>query len=810
MGGLLTKCKCTSISEPPYIDVDIDVDQAVDSMVTSQQVDTSNNQELQPEKDLYSTSIAETLNSFRFQKLFTDFTINVDGSLFSVHKNVLAASCTFFKDLFNASEDICYEMSNVEPFAVEEVLNFLYIGKCRLHQQNAASVLHVARILGLHDLQEASEKYISVLEKKSLISHISFVSREDSILPAIQEFQLEGLFCDITLTTSCGRVIPVHKNVLTAVSCYFQGLFRSDMKEVHEGNVDFGIIDESVVVELLSFIYSGKISITFDNVRSLLQACDYLLMESLKTTIDEFLKDSLTVSNFWQLFALAKHCDGLSEITKGISKMVLNSYWEITKSDEFLEITEADMRVFLSNDEIVSSEAEMLESLIRWYKNSKQQREVSFKSLLRLIHMPSIPDLYLKFLAEKEGVDELRSCTGHRLKAEIPLDDIKRTAHFYNLALFGITRDSRRYIWYWLPFAGPWSFITFVQHPSCFLRSSPLLYANDAIYLHEYTNAQVQLTFVSNPLSCRHFGTMGSVSFTESTGRVPTSTEDSITVALSEYIYFLGGNTHHEIISTVQRYNMKTRFWDCVSSMQELRYHHFAVSYKDRYIYVFGGVDRVACWGRIYKSTVERYDPEENCWSYVASMHQPRCDGLASVLTDKIFVTGGIKRTCEIYDPLTDEWQLCSFQFNTAYTLKPLRLKELKDAGTFCEVMSCSDDSNEDSRDVNLTLESEELDPIGLKMRLPRDEKCYDHEHVYSPALTYYNGVIIVFNFSSFSKRNLRTLKLPVYFVDPETGNFRILYSLSSWPDSDARGIVMPLSRKDMIKAVKDYPGNKT
>ena len=91
-------------------------------------------------------------------------------------------------------------------------------------------------------------------------------------------------------------------------------------------------------------------------------------------------------------------------------------------------------------------------------------------------------------------------------------------------------------------------------------------------------------------------------------------------------------------------------------------------------------------------------------------------------------------------------------------------------------------------------------------MRLPRDEKCYDHEHVYSPALTYYNGVIIVFNFSSFSKRNLRTLKLPVYFVDPETGNFRILYSLSSWPDSDARGIVMPLSRKDMIKAVKDLP----
>ena len=221
------------------------------------------------------------------------------------------------------------------------------------------------------------------------------------------------------------------------------------MKEVHESSIDFSMVDKRVVSELLNL--SGKISITFDNIRRLLQACDYLLIESLKTTIALFLKGSLTLSNFWHLFPLVKSFEGLKEIS--ISQMVCSNYWEVTESDEFLELTEEDIRFFLTHDDIVSSEAQMLESLIRWYKHSKKQREESFKSFLYLIHMPSIPDLYLKFLAEKEGVGELRSYTGHRLREKVPLDMLKRTAHLYNLVLFGFTRDldcPGNQLFYWL------------------------------------------------------------------------------------------------------------------------------------------------------------------------------------------------------------------------------------------------------------------------------------------------------------------------------------------------------------------------
>ena len=108
------------------------------------------------------------------------------------------------------------------------------------------------------------------------------------------------------------------------------------MKEVHENNVDLGVIVESVVSELLQFIYSGQICITFGNVESLLQASDYLLIRSLKPEIEKFVKASpLTLSNFWQLFALVKCCDCIfdKEILSDLSQFSYNNFGEISKSD---------------------------------------------------------------------------------------------------------------------------------------------------------------------------------------------------------------------------------------------------------------------------------------------------------------------------------------------------------------------------------------------------------------------------------------------------------------------------------------------
>ena len=769
MGCVLAKCKCASVNDHSEDDRSVDQRQRKTSKgQESRSAQNVGNEKL--ENYLYCTFVAERLNTFRYQEVFVDFTIKVNGTDFPAHKNVLAASCKFFKDFFSTSEDISYEIRNMEPSAVEDVLNFLYTGKCRLDQQNAASILPVAEVFGIQDLKDASEKHLTFAEGSFRYDPTSnqdefVVFRENSsLVKSIREFQVEGLFCDVTLTTGCGKAVPVHKNILAAVSCYFQGLFRSDMKEVYENNVDLGIIDESVFDELLQFIYSGQICASFDNIKSLLQASDYLLIENLKAEIETFLKASSTVKNFWKLFALVKSFDGLTEANNDILQMACYDYWEVTESPEFLEITEEDMKFFLSNDDIVCSETQMLESLIRWYNHSRQQRQESFKNLLHFIHMCSIPDLYLKFLAVKEGINELLSYNGHRLREKVPLDDIKRTALFYNLALFGFTRDPDcpgNQLGYWLPFAGPWSFITSFRSLIHWRGGHPCVFYDNTLYLQVYDH--VQLALFSNPLSARHFeiSSLKPVEFTE---RLSSEINDCTAVPLASCIYLIGGtDVGYVAHKTVHRYNTVTQSWDCASSMQERRCYHCAVSYRERFIYVFGGVE-VVVGNRCSKSTVEKYDPEQNSWSYVASMHQTRCHGMACVFSGKIFVIGGESEECapkcEIYDPLLDEWQMGCFQMKEIFTLtlKP-------DTGTFRSQMF----------DVDIS-EGEPLEP---KVCLPH--KCYSHDYIHRPSITCSNGVIIVFDFASDIKYGNSKLRLPFYFVDPETGNLRILYSLPSW-----------------------------
>ena len=133
------------------------------------------------------------------------------------------------------------------------------------------------------------------------------------------------------------------------------------------------------------------------------------------------------------------------------------------------------------------------------------------------------------------------------------------------------------------------------------------------------------------------------------------------------------------------------------------------------------------------------------------------------------------------------------FQMKEIYTLK-----SCQDTGTFNNEMFCNDNSNADSDAI-------ESDSPELKVCMPQDEELYDHAYLHKPSVTYCNGCLIVFGFGSFLMKNFRS---PFYFVDPDTGNFRILFSLPSWLSETSRGIVMPRSRRDMIKALKDYPGN--
>lgn len=142
MGKTLSKCTCTSAPEqqhplealhPSNVDLSLAPSEEENAVRESEAGEEEQaNKGPIPVKTSYQLFLLETLNTFRHESLFTDFTIKVNGKDFPVHRNVLAASSCYFRELFSnndSSQAVYHEFEKVEPSTMENMLNILYTGK---------------------------------------------------------------------------------------------------------------------------------------------------------------------------------------------------------------------------------------------------------------------------------------------------------------------------------------------------------------------------------------------------------------------------------------------------------------------------------------------------------------------------------------------------------------------------------------------------------------------------------------------------------------------------------------------------------
>lgn len=109
---------------------------------------------------------------------------------------------------------------------------------------------------------------------------------------------------DVTL--KCGGVsLPAHKIILSARSPVFAAMFANPMKEILEDKVDINDIDESIVRNMLSYMYTGKTSnLTFLSSEDLLFAADKYQLEDLKALCSDFLKNTISPENVLKILVL--------------------------------------------------------------------------------------------------------------------------------------------------------------------------------------------------------------------------------------------------------------------------------------------------------------------------------------------------------------------------------------------------------------------------------------------------------------------------------------------------------------------------
>ena len=134
------------------------------------------------------------------------------------------------------------------------------------------------------------------------------------------------------------------------------------------------------------------------------------------------------------------------------------------------------------------------------------------------------------------------------------------------------------------------------------------------------------------------------------------STNLSAVAALKGFVYCIGGYATDENNTTnrVERFNITSRSWDMVASMNETRRAPAAVVFKDN-IMVAGGIHS----GNIILNSVEKYCPNADQWSTMKSMTSDRWSFSCHVIDENIYAVGGDKRrsTIEKYDFNNEIWE---------------------------------------------------------------------------------------------------------------------------------------------------------
>ncbi|XP_076820206.1 kelch-like protein 12 [Clavelina lepadiformis] len=117
-------------------------------------------------------------------------------------------------------------------------------------------------------------------------------------------------------------------------------------------------------------------------------------------------------------------------------------------------------------------------------------------------------------------------------------------------------------------------------------------------------------------------------------------------------LYALGGHDGNAT-NTAECYDPRNGKWEYIPPMKTCRSRLTSVVLKNE-IYAIGGQD-----GSKNLSSVEKYNLDTKTWLDVPSMNHVRYGGSACVVNGLIWVFGGVgAKTVEFYDPATNQWQV--------------------------------------------------------------------------------------------------------------------------------------------------------
>ncbi|XP_039608820.1 kelch-like protein 10 [Polypterus senegalus] len=371
---------------------------------------------------------------------------------------------------------------------------------------------------------------------------------------------------------------------------------------------------------IITFAYTQRVPVTFENVEQLLAAADQLNILGTINFCSNFLDSQLSVKNCIGICKLA-YCYSCLELHFKAFRFIVHNFEELVRvSEEFLQLSCFELCRIIERDELnVRNESHVFNAVMKWMYHKFAERKKFLADLLPKVRI-ILKDSSV-FVSNVKKSEYMKDDPQYKLCAYRCLLQM-----IYDLGI----NDSA------------------TPHHSSPKTSTRLPY-NILLSIGGWRD--------SHPTNAIEVYDTRAKSWTDVMCLEETPRAYHGTAFVLGYIYLIGGCDRVKYYNRVCRFDPVRKVWQEVAPTHSRRCY-ISVVVLNNFIYAMGGFD-----GLNRLSTAEKYNSETNQWTLLSSMNERRSDASATTLHGKIYICGGFSGedylfTAEVYDPSMNQWTM--------------------------------------------------------------------------------------------------------------------------------------------------------
>nr|CAB3259632.1 kelch-like protein 17 [Phallusia mammillata] len=518
---------------------------------------------------------------------------------------------------------------------VEVLINFLYTSHVDITQTNAVRIRELAFQCGMDDVVAACDEFDQVLlaeteslatdeEKETARAQFRYRYSEPTLpTKMLRHFNAKRIskqHTDIAVVSESGKVrIDAHSCILACGSNFFQSLITTTERD----NEDFVIsdIDETVLEQVLDYIYTGRVSVTSHTVADLMRASEKMQLLAIVDGSAEFLESILNVNNCIQHLSVAieyKH-DGLKI---ACHKFISNHFNAVTRTPDFMTLSVSGlMDILTSNDlelafPVSLGEMTIYNTVKKWISHDEDNRKQQLEEVMSSVRFPLICE---RKLVDQVTIDPM-VMENENLCKHITEVISSKPMHVFPQPVEMRGAD------YIVTLGGSCQVDDVTSHE---LGYSAVAYDNHFTIYDPPTGRFHELALMNETRSLH------------------------CVVACEQFLFVVGGfDSYSCITNSVYCFDLSTGTWDTMPNLRVKR-ACFSLHVVSGYIYAVGGLTPNG-----YTASVERLDRRKKTWELAASLPDTRYGHAGCVVDGNIIISGGAPKKDSVfsYNPDKNEW----------------------------------------------------------------------------------------------------------------------------------------------------------